>query len=141
MCWPIPKPRLPKEVLRSAANKISCVMSKHYPKVASELPAMPNVHDLEPNQATEALLNHLDTLVTQCEEKVVLKKGPVADALKRARKILDSGHSGITKGPASVEDTDARFGHKSTTNIPTRCKAPHPWTAHVECMSARELLT
>jgi len=110
------KPRLPKEVLRSAANKIMRAMSKHYPKVASELPAMPNVHDLEPNQAAEALLNHLDGLVKQCEEKVVLKKGPVGDALKRARKILNSEHRGMTKGPCSVEDTDARFGHKTTTH-------------------------
>jgi transposase len=109
------KLKTPVKVLRSAVKKIMKAMKRHYPRVASELPKMPDTHDLSLDETIKAMLNHLQTLVEQCEETVD-KKGPVGDALKRGANILADEHRGMTSGAGSVEDLDARFGHKSMTD-------------------------
>ena len=105
--------RSPIETIRSAAKKIMRAMGKHYPGIASELPAMPDTLDVEIPLAIKVLLEYLETLVKKSEEQMAIRKGPVGDALKRAKKILSDENRGMFNGPCSAEDVDARRGYKS----------------------------
>lgn len=125
----------PLDVFRSMARKITRAMRKHHPDKAAAIAELPGTEDLTSTEAGEVLVAHLETVVKQVKDNVSTIKGPLADCVRKAEKLLADERRLQTNGPSSEEDLDARVGRKSKTHMFFGYKS------HVSMLEGDEIIT
>lgn len=129
------KMQRPLDVFRSMARKISRAMRKHHPDKVATLDELPETQQLTSSAAGEVLVAHLETVIRQVKDNVPTVKGPLADCLRKAEKLLADDKRLQTNGPSSEEDLDARVGRKSKEHLFFGYKS------HVTMVEGDEIIT
>lgn len=125
----------PLDVFRAMANKITRTMRKHHPDKASAIAELPPTEHLSCARAGEVLVAHLEQVVGQVKQSIPTVKGPLADCIRKAEKLLADDKRLRTNGPSSEEDLDARVGRKSKEQMFFGYKA------HVSMVAEDEIIT
>lgn len=125
----------PLDVFRAMSNKISRCVRKHHPDKASVISELPKTEHLTCSKAGEVLVAHLETVVDQVKQNVSTLKGPVAECIRKAEKLLADERRLQTNGPSSEEDLDARVGRKSKEQMFFGYKS------HVSMVEGDEIIT
>lgn len=125
----------PLDVFRAMANKITRCVRKHHPEVASAVAELPETKQLPRAEAEQILEAHLKTVVDQVKTNVSTVKGPLAECIRKAEKLLADDKRLQINGPSSEEDLDARVGRKSKEMLFFGYKS------HVTMVHGDELIT
>lgn len=80
------------------------------------------------------LIAHLESVIDQVKKNVPTVKGPVAECVRKAEKLLADDKRLQTNGPSSEEDLDARGGRKSKDHMFFGYKA------HVSMLETDEII-
>lgn len=125
----------PLDVFRAMAKKITRAMRKHHPDKAAAVSELPETEHLSRADAGDVLVAHLEKLVDQVKANVTTVKGPLAECIRKAEKLLADDKRLQTNGPTSEEDLDARVGHK------TKEQMFFGYKAHVSMVEGDEIIT